>query len=72
LKTIQQIEELPLGPNQVEIKLTREGVSGDATISWSLRGTGVNAAQVTADDVAQMDGTVIMSTGTLNKLYATV
>ena len=60
---IIQVEELPFSPNQLEIRLTREGVSGDATISWSLRGTGLNAAQVTADDVAQMDGTVIMSSG---------
>lgn len=50
-------------PYQVQLKLTREGTSGRASISWSLSGS------VTSTDVAQSSGTVFMEEGTLkNKL----
>lgn len=43
--------------------MSREGSSGQASINWTLAGTGTQAAQVTSDDVAEMQGTVIMQSG---------
>lgn len=50
-------------PLQVDIKLSREGTSGEAVISWLLAGTGQQAASVTTDDVGAMQGTVVMQSG---------
>lgn len=46
------------------LKLTREGTSGRATIQWSLKGSGVNAAMVTASDTGSTSGNVTMEAGT--------
>lgn len=58
-----QVEEPSSVPLQVDIKLSREGTSGEAVISWSLAGTGQQAASVTTDDVGAMQGTVVMQSG---------
>jgi len=57
------VTEPEASPTQVSVTLTREGRSGEALIGWSLQGSGVNAAQVTNQDVAQMQGTVVMPSG---------
>ena len=58
-----QVEEPGTAPLNVQIRLSREGTSGQAIISWTLMGTGEQAAQVTSTDVSQMEGTVIMLSG---------
>ena len=50
---------------EVRLRLTREGTSGRATISWSMVGTGNNAGQVTSSDTGPTTGTVIMGSGIL-------
>lgn len=54
-----------MSPLQVNVKLSREGTSGDATVSWSLVGTGDQAVYVTSEDVGQMQGTVVMQSGNI-------
>lgn len=52
---------------KVPLKLTREGTSGRAEIDWSLKGSGVNAAMVTASDTGISSGTVTMEAGNINQ-----
>ena len=53
------VEEPASTPSAVRLKLTREGTSGQAVISWRMMGTGT----VTSGDTGPTQGTVTMQPG---------
>ncbi|XP_041376199.1 adhesion G-protein coupled receptor V1-like [Gigantopelta aegis] len=57
------VDEPETGILQVPLRLSREGYSETANIKWILSGYYASAAAVTMDDVMQMSGTVILSSG---------
>ena len=57
------VSEPDSSESEVRLRLTREGTSGEAIISWSMVGTGPNAGYVTPEDTGPREGTVIMQSG---------
>ncbi len=50
---------------RVPLKVFREGTNGEATVYWSVRGTGENAGHVTEGDTGPTVGSVVMAPGEL-------
>lgn len=47
----------------MNLPLRRDGTDGQAVVFWSLRPTGVNREDVTADDLAPLNGSVVFRSG---------
>ncbi|KAK6179039.1 hypothetical protein SNE40_011486 [Patella caerulea] len=62
---VSNIEVLePTGENmEISLPISREGMSGDALIRWTVKGVGDSATFVTAEDVKELSGTVIIRSG---------
>lgn len=48
---------------QVSLPLRRDGTDGRAVVFWSLRPTGANREDVTANDLKPFNGSVVFLTG---------
>ena len=68
--TVEQmfVDEPDGASSEVRLRLTRLGTSGQATITWSMEGTGPNKEQVTVNDTGPTSGTVIMGAGMVAEL----
>ena len=62
------VDEPDGASSEVRLRLTRLGTSGQATITWSMEGTGPNKGQVTVNDTGPTSGTVIMGAGMVAEL----
>ncbi|XP_055956200.1 adhesion G-protein coupled receptor V1 [Patella vulgata] len=62
---VSNIEVLePTGENmEISLPISREGMSGDALIRWTVKGVGDSAAFVTAEDVKELSGTITIRSG---------